>query len=72
MTDKFWIISGLLGQAGDIDWKVWAPVGLIGLIGLFVLFFFVKFGSLWLQARASGCPVSIGSFIGMFLSLIHI
>lgn len=71
MTGNLWMISGLLGQADDLDWKFWAPVGLIGLVGLFLLFFFVKFGSLWLQAKASGCPVSIGQFIGMFLRKIN-
>ena len=71
MTGNLLMIGGLLGQADNLDWKFWAPVGLIGLVGLFLLFFFVKFGSLWLQAKASGCPVSIGQFIGMFLRKLN-
>ena len=51
-------------------------IGLIGgifglLVGVFFLFFFIKFGALWLQARASGCPVKISEFIGMFLRKLN-
>ena len=46
--------------------------GLFGLlVGVFFLFFFIKFGSLWLQARASGCPVGVVEFVGMFLRKLN-
>lgn len=46
--------------------------GLFGLlVGVFFLFFFIKFGSLWLQARASGCPVGVFEFVGMFLRKLN-
>ena len=43
-----------------MDNSMWMIIGIFGLlVGVFFLFFFIKFGSLWLQARASGCPVSV-------------
>ena len=46
--------------------------GLFGLlVFVFFLFFFIKFGSLWLQARASGCPVGVFEFVGMFLRKLN-
>jgi uncharacterized protein YqfA (UPF0365 family) len=47
-------------------------VSTIGLVILFIFLFIaflvvLKFGSMWLQARLSGAPVSIGELIGMTL-----
>ena len=55
-----------------MDNSIWMIVGIFGLlVGVFFLFFFIKFGSLWLQARASGCPVRVFEFIGMFLRKLN-
>ena len=55
-----------------MDNSIWMIVGIFGLlVGVFFLFFFIKFGSLWLQARASGCPVSVLEFVGMFLRKLN-
>ena len=54
----------------ETNWLMIA--GLFGLlVGVFFLFFFIKFGSLWLQARASGCPVGVVEFVGMFLRKLN-
>ena len=51
---------------------LWMIGGIFGLlVFVFFLFFFIKFGSLWLQARASGCPVKVFEFIGMFLRKLN-
>jgi len=42
-------------------------LAVLGIIILIVFLLIVKFGSLWLQARLSGAPVSIGELIGMTL-----
>ncbi len=55
MDDNLLMIAGLFGL----------------LVFVFFLFFFLKFGSLWLQARASGCPVGVAEFIGMFLRKLN-
>ncbi len=48
------------------------PLSIFGIIVLFLFIFIfflliLKFGGLWLQARLSGAPVSIGELIGMTL-----
>ncbi len=54
----------------ETNWLMIA--GLFGLlVFVFFLFFFIKFGSLWLQARASGCPVGVFEFVGMFLRKLN-
>ena len=54
----------------ETNWLMIA--GLFGLlVFVFFLFFFIKFGSLWLQARASGCPVGVVEFVGMFLRKLN-
>lgn len=73
MEYELWMIGSILGQPEpmeEIPWG-WILLGLGGLVGIFCAFFFIKFGSLWLQARASGCPVSGVEFVGMFLRKIN-
>ncbi|MBN1421699.1 MAG: flotillin-like protein FloA [Planctomycetes bacterium] len=55
MDQTVWIIILLLG-------------GLAFLIGLIL---FIQFGNLWLRARFSGCPVSVGTFVGMWLRKVN-
>jgi len=77
MVNQLWIIDGILAQADlpgeaqaeGIPWN-YILAGLGALVGLLCAFFFIKFGSLWLQAKASGCPVSLVQFVGMFLRKI--
>ena len=66
MVNQLWRIDGILAQAGEIPWN-YILAGLGALAGLLFAIFFITFGSLWLQAKASGCPISLVQFIGMFL-----
>lgn len=52
------------------------PIAVFGLIVMFLFIFILfllilKFGGLWLQARLSGAPVTIGELIGMTLRKVN-
>ena len=47
-------------------------LGWVGIVVGFIIviaavFFILAFGKLWIQAYSSGCPISVGQFVGMFL-----
>ncbi len=58
----------VIGEMGPIQIGFFV---VLALVALFALIVFLNFGSLWLRAFSSGCRITIGNFIGMWLRKVN-
>ncbi len=61
-----WLCVSTTGFIGD-DWSnIGIAVGVVvGIIALFLLILLFSFGQIWIQAKASGVPLSLFGLFGM-------
>lgn len=62
------IFQPVMAEMGPLEIGIIVVLSLIALVVVIVL---INFGSLWLRAFSSGCRISIGNFIGMWLRKVN-